>query len=254
MDKERHDQWMRNRSQRNPVWIPLQGPMGYRPKAPAVGAWQSPGYYGLSEESALVAHRLNRDDWFGLRTDELVVIDIDVREKADWWMERTGPLTWLRSTPRGFHFIYEQTEGSPDAPDADIFGEGSHVDIRAGRTSQIVYLAPGYAQLTPPSTIKPFDPSWLPDNYSVGAAQRLSRDDEAWSEMPWGRGNNTMTAFGGAFRKQGMDAVTIAKCLGAINRITMTQRPMEVEEIVEIAKSVARYSALPDIDIELEEE
>jgi hypothetical protein len=236
------------------IYFPLQGPMGYRPKAPAVGAWQSPGYKGLTEESALVAHRLNRDDWFGLRCDGLVVIDTDEREKADWWVERTGPLTWVRQTPRGVHFIYEQTEGSPDAPDTDIFGGGSHVDIRAGRTSQIVYFAPGYGELTPPSTIKPFDPLWLPTGYTVGAQQRIQRDDEQWSEMPWGRGNNTMTAFGGAFRKQGMDAVTIAKCLGAINRITMTQRPMQLAEIVEIAKSVARYAALPDIEIELEEE
>ncbi len=71
--------------------------------------------------------------------------------------------------------------------------------------------------------------------------------------MPDGRGNNTMAAFAGAFRKQGMGVLAIAKCLGAINRITMTQDPMPTEMIVEIAKSVGRYAPRPSIDIEVEE-
>jgi hypothetical protein len=72
--------------------------------------------------------------------------------------------------------------------------------------------------------------------------------------MPFGRGNNTMAAFAGAFRKQGMSLRAIAKCLGAINRITMTEDPMPVEMIVEIAKSVSRYAPRPDIDIVVEDD
>jgi len=245
------------------IFIPLQGPSGVRPKAPAVGAWQSPGYTGIEPAAHPGA-------WIGMRTDGLVVIDIDcgcpkvngekpevcqtpevMRSNANYWaaIDADAAKGWVRKTPHGMHFIYLQTaeEGTPDAPAAGVW---PGIDIRAGRTSQIVFYAPGYKDLTAQHKMRLFDPRWLPSNFGV---QQDRSNDEAWSEMPDGRGNNTMAAFAGAFRKQGMAPVQIAKCLGAINRICMTDDPMPIEMIVEIARSVGRYSPRPDVDIEIEE-
>jgi hypothetical protein len=240
----------------NHIFLPLQGPTGVRPKAPAVGAWQSPGYRGIDYLEASTRHRLSQDEWFGMRCDNLVVIDCDSKEAAERWCEIDVHATsgWVRKTPHGVHFVYLPSAGSPDWPSADVFGEGSHIDIRAGRTSQIVVCAPGYRNLTdaPPLC---FSPSWLPAGFTERTltASRPGHEGESWDEMPDGRGNNVMTAIAGAMRKQGMSATAIAKCLGAINRITMTTDPMPVEMVVEIAKSVSRYNARPDIDIEVEE-
>jgi len=231
------------------TYLPLQGVGGVRPKAPAVGAWQSPGYKGLTQAEAHI--RWNAIEWYGLRTDGLVVVDCDDKDAANLWrsIDTEALKGWVRQTPRGFHFIYKQSNepGTPDAPAAGVW---PHIDIRAGRTSQIVYFAPAYSDLTK-GKIRWFDPRWLPENF--GSVQQDRSNDESWDEIPDGRGNNTMTAFAGAFRKQGMSPVKIAKCLGAINRIVMTTDPMPLEMILDIARSVGRYAPLPDIDIEIEE-
>jgi hypothetical protein len=230
------------------IYIPLQGPNGVRPKAPAVGAWQSPGYHGVSPGES--GGHAGDDAWYGLRCDDLVVIDCDDKGAANDWLAHTKAEpsdTWVRATPRGYHFIYERTPGSPDAPAAGVW---PHTDIRAGRTSQIVFLATGYDDITERTRISPFNPAWLPTNF--GEQQQDRSASESWDEIPEGRGNNTMAAFAGAFRKQGMGIVSIAKCLGAINRICMTDDPMPTATIVEIARSVGRYEPRPDIDIEVE--
>lgn len=232
------------------IWLPLQGPTGVRPKAPAVGAWQSPGYDGIDPDKVRRTTGYNPDaEWIGMRCDGLVVVDCDSKVAAKHWciIDPEAPSGWVRMSPRGVHFLYEQTPGSPDAPAAGVWPE---IDVRAGRTSQIVVYAPGYHELHGEKFIRPFNPAWLPEGFGV---QQDRSNDESWDEMPHGRGNNTMAAFAGAFRKQGMSPVTIAKCLGAINKITMTDDPMPIDMIVEITKSVGRYAARPDIDIEIEE-
>jgi hypothetical protein len=228
-----------------PVYIPLQGPTGVRPKAPAVGAWQSPGYAGIDPSTIYEHSRI----WTGMRCDGLVVIDCDSKAAALRWclIDQDANDGWVRKTPRGFHYIYEQGPESPDAPSAGVFEE---IDVRAGRTSQIVMFAPGYYELHAEKYMRTFNAAWLPST-AYGNADRS--EDESWDEMPWGRGNNTMTAIAGALRKQGMSPITMAKCLGAINRITMTDQPMAREEIAQIVMSVARYAAKPDIDIEVED-
>jgi hypothetical protein len=206
-----------------------------------------------------------------MRCDGLVVIDCDCGcEKVNGeksvhcltpsvakahlrhWLHIAGhsmTAAWLRATPHGFHIIY--TQHPTLVPDAPASGVWPGIDIRAGRTSQIVYIAPGYRDLVRPLVLPVFNPAWLPEHYS--ALQYDRSDDESWDEMPQGRGNNTMTAFAGALRKQGMSPMTMAKCLGAINKITMTEDPMPREDIAQIVMSVARYDARPDIDIEVED-
>lgn len=123
------------------VWLPLQGEGGERPKAPAVAGWQSPSYQGVDPEKF--------DGWMGLRTDGLVVIDCDGEESAEFWQKHVGPKgivgTWVRKTPRGFHYIYPADSSSPTGPDVDIFkGQPPGIDLRVTNKSQIVFRAPGY--------------------------------------------------------------------------------------------------------------
>lgn len=226
------------------VYIPLQGPDGVRPKAPAVGAWQSPGYIGLTLGSTLVLEGM----WIGMRCDGLVVIDCDSQAASLAWREidQLASTGWVRKTPRGYHYIYRQT---PDSPDGPAVGLLPGLDIRAGRTSQIVMYAPDYQEMHGEKYIRDFEPAWLK---GCGYGEQVKREDEEWDEIPDGRGNTTMTAFAGAFRKQGMSKVVMAKCLGAINRITMVSSPMPNADIAQIVLSVSRYAAAPDVDIEVE--
>lgn len=126
-----------------PIWIPLQGPAGERPKAPKVAGWQSPSYQGVDPSLASVG------DWLGLRCDDLVVVDCDSQDAAEFWEKHVGAKgmagVWCRKTPRGFHYIYEHTPGAPTGPSVAIF---PGIDIRAGRTSQIVFHADGYKNIT----------------------------------------------------------------------------------------------------------
>jgi hypothetical protein len=222
------------------VYLPLQGPNGARPKAPKVAGWQSPSFEGISAWST--------DAWIGLRTDGLVVIDCDTPDAAIAWIERTqlpNGGTWVRKTPRGFHFIYRAVPGAPDGPLVGVF---EHVDVRAGNASQIVFHATGYYDETPEVALADFEPTWLPPRSSI------ARDADEWDEIPDGRGNNTMTALAGALRRQGASHEVMLKVLAAVNRLTMTRDPMPLEMIASIANSVSRYTPDPDIDIVLDDE
>lgn len=230
-------------------FIPLQGPNGQTPKAPSVAGWQSPGYEGCGDPR-FKTYRENL--WYGLRCDGLVVIDCDTPEAAKAWRDRSDPSrrfgTYVRKTPRGFHFLY-RSEGVEGAPTAPAVGVLPDIDIRAGAGSQIVFHAPGYVDLGSTwDDIRFFDPKWLP------APKPRAADGEGWSEMPHGRGNVTMTAIAGALRKQGMDERTIRTILMGVNKLTMTESPMPREDVALIARSVCRYEPDPDVgDIEVDE-
>lgn len=221
------------------VWLPLQGEHGERPKAPAVSGWQSPSFVGIE----LIEQY---KDWFGLRTDGLVVIDCDNDDAARHWRSiDTSKDVCVRKTPRGYHFIYRQTPDSPDAPAVGVF---PGIDVRAGRTSQIVFgNAPGYHWLQGDlDSLTPFRPVWLP------AKPLHEHDGEDWDEIPFGRGNNTMTAIAGALRRQGAGPEAMAKVLLVCNNLLMPTEPMPSESVMQIAMSVSRYSPDPDIDIEID--
>lgn len=221
----------------NGVWIPLIGGDGPDRKRPAVRGWQSPEYMGVE---------ITAKGWLGLRCDGLVVIDCDSDEAAQAWVrrcqQRDVPVGVIRKTPRGFHFIYlAHHADDPKGPAVAVF---PGTDVRAGSASYIVFTAPGYETRTqgaPPA----FPGGMLPTKRNDFS------EDEEWSEMPEGRGNNTMTAIAGAMRRQGMDRATILKVLLVINKLTMTHDPMPSEDVAQIAASVCRYKPDPDIDLEL---
>lgn len=225
------------------VFIPLQGPGGHAPKAPAVKGWQSPSYVGLAG-----TEYADKGAWLGLRCDGLVVIDCDTKDAAAAWLQHVGESanhTWVRKTPHGLHFIYEWTAGSPDQPLAGVFPK---TDVRAGRTSQIVFHATGYADLTKRAFISAFDPSWLPERRTAADG-----DVEEWSTIPEGRRNSTLTAIGGSLRKQGMAMPEIGTVLSAINK-QYAEPPLDHSEVEVIVNSVCRYTPDPDITFELDED
>lgn len=233
------------------VFIQLNGPNddGKKPKAPAQNGWQSPGHKGINPRTY--------QGWYGLRCDGLIVIDCDSSEAANAWNEiahANGPdaPTWVRKTPRGFHFIYRWHDplGELDHIKGPHAGVLPGIDIRQGPSSQIVYAAPGldpgYSTLHGnPTNLVDFHPPWAA-SFVIRKADTYA--DDVWDEMPDGVGNNTLTAIAGTMRKQGMGPATLVRCLSAINKITMTLDPMPRDQIIAIARSVSRYGVDPHIE------
>lgn len=220
------------------VFLPLNGPNddGRKPKAPAVRGWESPGYKGINPKTYT--------GWVGMRCDGLIVIDCDNKEAVELWCDAKGNgsdlNTWVRKTPRGWHFIYRWVEGAPEGPHAGVLPD---VDVRQGASSQIVYKAPGYETLHgSPSCLTDFDPAWAA---TFVVRNKATSNADTWDEMPDGVGNNTMAALAGTMRKQGMSPYTMARCLQAINKITMTSDPMPKEMLLDICRSVSRYDIDP---------
>ena len=228
------------------VFLPLNGPNheGKKPKAPAVSGWERPNYRGIDPRTYKGS--------YGMRCDGLIVIDCDSDEAAAIWDEIIGPAnvdrTWVRKTPRGWHFIYRWHDplGELEHLHGPHAGVLPGIDVRQGASSQIVYSAPGYETLHgSPQTMKDFHPPWAA-TFNVRA--RAASQADTWDEMPEGIGNNTMAALAGTMRKQGMSFVTMARCLGAINKITMPTDPMPKQMVLDIVRSVSRYEVDPFIE------
>lgn len=235
------------------VFVALNGPNdnGKKLKAPSVRGWESPGHKGINPKT----YR----GWYGLRQDGLITIDCDTHDGLQRWLNiTTMPIEehgWVRKSPgkeandyAGWHFIYRWHD--PLGELEHIMGPHAGVlpgiDVRQGRASQIVYSAPGYSTLHGgPSTLQPFHAPWAKD-FVVGSRAHVA--DDTWDEMPEGIGNNTMAALAGTMRKQGMSVYTMARCLQAINKITMTTDPMPKEMLLDICRSVSRYEVDPFVN------
>jgi hypothetical protein len=218
------------------IYLPLRAGT----KQPAVSGWAAEDYPGVEHESG---------DWHGLRADGLVIVDCDTREAAEAWQHARGYARTLTiKTPRGTHFYYRWTQGSPEGPFVDVFPD---VDIRAGRGSYVVAPgAPGYA-VSDPHTISDFDPTWLAEANIPGA--RTVYTGAVSDVIEAGSRNADLAAIGGAMRRQGLTARGIARGLLALNA-TIVDPPLETEEVVQIAASVGRYTPNPDPVIELEDD
>lgn len=99
-------------------------------------------------------YQCNREDalkvspMIGMRCDGLVVVDTDTMEAAEAWIKFVGPDNVGRTvkTPRGMHFYYGASPGSPTGPGVAVLPD---VDIRAGRGSYVVVPpSPGYQDVT----------------------------------------------------------------------------------------------------------
>lgn len=194
-------------------------------KRPAVKGWAEPDYQGLPfpEDGT----------WVGVRADDMVIVDCDSQEAADAWLNtRAAAFTYTVKTPRGYHFYYRHTPGSPTGPAVGVF---PGTDIRAGSGSYVVHAsAPGY-ECVKDIRLQEFDPAWLPVREPKQAAT-----GEGWKKVPEGQRNDTLAAFAGTFRSRGMDAEEIGKSLFALNKV-YCDPPLPVDEVLAIAKSIGRY-------------
>lgn len=203
------------------VYIPLNPD-----KTPAVSGWNKPEYRGVDR---------NDHEWIGLRADDLVIIDCDSEEAVDAWHRHIGaPLTvtYVVKTPRGFHFYYRAGPGSPTGPAVGILPS---VDLRAGPGSYVVCPpSPGYETLGDRLLVK-WDPAWMPTK-----PEKTNGNGEGWTKIPEGRRNDTLAAFAGTLRNQGMDAEEIGKSIWAMNK-AYCDPPLPDDEVVTIARSIGRY-------------
>lgn len=207
-------------------------------KQPTAAKWSSPTYKGI--DAAKHAR-------VGLRCDGLVVIDCDSALAVKQWRARTDEMaTRFHSTPHGGHFLYTFTPGSPTGPQVGVL---PGIDVRAGRGSQIVFPPTEGYKVVDKHQPAPFRPEWLPQTASAtGSAEMLD-----WDTIPEGFRNDTLTAFAGAFRRQGMSPEMIYKALLGLNE-GLCEPTLPASEIETIVRSAARYSPQPDwsIDVELE--
>lgn len=219
------------------VWLELQGPNGATPKAPKASGWQQPSYPGVDEAVALDAGL-----WLGLRLDDYIVVDCDNLDAAEAWLDHIGispgtaynKVTWVRQTPRGWHFYYRRVASNADVRTHNPGYIHDKINLKAGKGQQCVFHAPNYIDLSAKTDIINFDRAWV--KYDSAKVQVPD-----WSEMPEGMGDNAMISFAGSFRRQGMDEATILACLQEINRITMTDEPMTTSRLKRLARSAGRY-------------
>lgn len=223
------------------IYLPLRGPGHAKPKAAARKGWESPDYSGVDPD---------QHGWVGLRADGLVIVDCDTAEAVTRWRE-IGTPTYEVQTPRGgSHFYYRWVPGAPTGPAVNVFGPGSKIDIRAGRGSYVVSPpTPGYVVVNKRKPVV-YKSAWIPERND---ATDNDPDDE-WDVIPDGRRNDTLTAFAGAFRRQGMSLEVIFQMLRAMNRTIVDQGsdPITDAELEAITRSVGRYEIVPDWEVEID--
>lgn len=220
-----------------PVYLALNGPNHKRPKAPTAKGWADENHQGVDPDT--------HEGWLGLRTDGLVVVDCDSDDAAHLWRE-IGDATHEVKTPRGRHFYYRWTPGSPAAPAVAVL---PGIDIRAGRGAQVVCPpTPGYELVDNGVNLAPFRGAWLSPADDV----ELDSEADEWDVIPEGRRNETLVNIAGGLRRQGMSAEAIGYTLAYINKRSCDP-PLDLDEIVVIAESAGRYSPQPDWAVELED-
>lgn len=228
-----------------PIYLPL------RPgtKVCNVPGWNEPGYPGVS---LLPEHE------YGLRLDDLVVIDADCScvkvngrkpevcetqwaavEAVQAWRAHVGTdagTTWLRKTPHGFHLFYARvTADALKVTTRKLRSISPTLELKTGIAAYVVFSAPGYHVVDEVTPLPRFDAAWLPQQ----ADARATVDE--WSELPDGIGNDFLTSMAGKLREWGADEQTIYRALQGVNATTMS-RPMSARAVQLIARSVARYA------------
>lgn len=214
------------------VYLKLAGPntKGLNPKGCYTKGWTDPFYRGVD------LNTVSADTWIGMRLDNYIVVDCDNEEAKDAWLEYIDmPLlhTWVRKTPKGYHFIYRRG--------ADSYGVKAKVpwflpkiDLKVGPGHLIVVDAPGYYDLFDTLPVD-FDLAWLP------AVMETAKPVEEWDEVPEGSGDSFMISVAGKMRSWGMSELAIGNCLMSINLHVMPTKPMPWPSIARLARSASRY-------------
>lgn len=189
----------------------------------------------------------------GLRLDDLVVVDCDSPEAVKRWQE-TGPATpCVVTTGRGAHFYYA---GDPDVRPGPY---DTGIDIKAGRGAFVVASGSThengkrYDGPLPSEIVSAQLPPPPPEVVEARSAPTSATSDtEGWDKIPSGRRNDTLTRVAGSMRASGASATTIATFLHGLNKFACDP-PLPADEVIAIARSMARYEPDPDIVIEDDE-
>ncbi|MEW6199776.1 MAG: bifunctional DNA primase/polymerase [Planctomycetota bacterium] len=190
----------------------------------------------------------------GLRTDGLVVIDVDGADNV--WLhdhpERLAQLAMAPTslTPRGGRqYIFRQPEGrcwrntaGQLAHRVDTRADGGYVVVAPSVVAGTAYRWLDGLDLPAPEKLDP-PPDWL-----VALLDRMAPRDAATSTapasetaIPAGQRNATLARLAGAMRRVGMSQAEILAALLRVN-IDRCHPPLHQREVERIAASIARYA------------
>lgn len=183
--------------------------------------------------------------WWVLDVDVDPEKGIDGRESLARLVATCGalPSTRIHRTPRGGEHHVFASFGPPVkcsagavAPGLDVRGDGGYVILPGSRRED------GAEYTVVRDSAPVHAPQWLLDLTGSKPSRPLPSD----GPIPEGGRNSELTRQGGALRKVGMSAEHILDALRAINA-TRCNPPLDDEEVIQIARSVARYA--PDAPI-----
>lgn len=197
----------------------------------------------------------------GLSTDELCVVDVDIKDGQNEWhtpemaeyLQRVAGA--VARTPRGgFHYFFRAPHGhdlrntaGKIAPNVDTRANGGYVVIAPSATPVGQYTwVPGMELNRAPEDL-PVIPLAL-----MQAMDKKKDKPEAFTDeiaemvnatatiIPEGQRNNELTSIGGKLRSNGLSQSAIEAALRVINQ-EQCRPPLEPDEIAKIATSVAKY-------------
>ncbi|MDZ4731222.1 MAG: bifunctional DNA primase/polymerase [Xanthomonadales bacterium] len=168
---------------------------------------------------------------------KLLVVDIDP-DGERWYVSNYERLVAGRvnKTPRGHHLIYRMPDAgircsaSTIAPGVDIRANGGYI---IWWPQQDLDFVGDMNDISDP-------PAWL-------LAAMTEKSKGTGSGIPNGQRNDTLTSLAGKLLNQGKDAKEITELLLAANKDQCLQ-PLPINEVENIARSVARYSIDDGID------
>ncbi|NUQ47467.1 MAG: bifunctional DNA primase/polymerase [Phycisphaerae bacterium] len=197
----------------------------------------------------------NKDANIAIRTDGLLVVDVDGDDSA--WLgdqdERWTDMAMAPSarTPRGGrHFLFRQPTGrswrctqgrlaervDTRANGGYIVAPPSIVDGRAYRWLE------SYELDVPPDRL-PEPPGWLIERLDRISAMAAAKPalESAGQQIAEGRRNGVLTSYAGTMRRAGMSEAEISAALLQANT-DRCDPPLSTDEVTRIAHSVARYA------------
>jgi hypothetical protein len=190
----------------------------------------------------------------GLRTDGLVVIDVDGADNP-WLQDQPERLAQLASAPTsltphgGRQHMFRQPDGrhwrnttGQLAPCVDTRANGGYVVVAPSVVAGVAYRWLDGLDLPAPEKLdRP--PDWL-----VALLDRMVPRDAATSTapasetaIPAGQRNATLARLAGAMRRVGMSQTEILAALVRVN-IERCHPPLHQREVERVAASIARYA------------
>lgn len=185
----------------------------------------------------------------GIRTDGLIVLDVDDVSWLDAEKESSLAGAPIATTPRGGrHFFFRAPEDTQYrnsagqvAPGVDIRANGGFIVLAPSMTDKGRYeWADGDLAETPVDRL-PLPPQWLLDMLSnVATTRELQERIASGEQFSEGGRNNMLTSFMGMLRRSGVSEEGLFAAGMVKNREACTPE-LDEQEVRAIARSVSRY-------------